>query len=160
MEGFTLGLALVDAIPVLAFGASMVLIAVRFNSPLFILGAVLSTLAGCCKVAWKLILGIWKKNVQWLNKPFVPMQATGFGLMLISFLLGFKTIRWPAVWASVTGLPAALFFLAWLVGMGAMGWYRKTRFDNSPRANWIAQGINCAAQGALLLGILFSVIGA
>ena len=52
MEGFTLALALVDAIPVLSFGIAMVIIAARFQSMLFMLGASLSVIAGCCKVAW------------------------------------------------------------------------------------------------------------
>jgi hypothetical protein len=82
MEGFTIALALVDAIPVLSFGISMVIIASRFHSPLFLIGACLSVLAGCCKVAWKLVLGIWKKDLRWLNKPFLPMQITGFGFIL------------------------------------------------------------------------------
>ena len=56
MEGFTVALALVDAIPVLSFGISMVIIAGRFDSPLFMIGVALSVLAGCCKVCWKLIL--------------------------------------------------------------------------------------------------------
>ena len=47
MEGFTIGLALVDAIPVLSFGISMVIIASRFDSPLFMIGAILSVLGGC-----------------------------------------------------------------------------------------------------------------
>lgn len=156
MEGFTLALALVDAVPVLFFGASMILVAARFNSPLFILGAVISTLAGCCKVLWKLILGIWKKDVRWLNKPFVPMQATGFLLMLISFVLGFGRINWSGLLAAVTGIPGVLFFLLWIAMMGTMGWYRKNKFDNSAKTNWTAQIINCIGQGALLLGILFS----
>ena len=45
MEGFTVGLALVDAIPVLSFGISMVIIAGRFQSPLFMVGVGLSVLA-------------------------------------------------------------------------------------------------------------------
>ena len=40
-EDFTLSLALVDALPVLFFGASMILIGIMFASSLFILGAVL-----------------------------------------------------------------------------------------------------------------------
>ena len=87
MEGFTVGLALVDAIPVLSFGISMVIIASRFDSPLFMIGAVLSVLGGCCKVCWKLVLGICQKNLKWLNKPFVPMMATGFLLMLVYIIL-------------------------------------------------------------------------
>ncbi len=157
MEGFTVGLALVDAIPVLSFGISMVIIASRFDSPLFMIGAALSVLAGCCKVAWKLVLGIAKKDLRWLNKPFLPMQITGFLLMLISFVLGFRKISWGGVLAAVTGLPSILFFLAWIVLMGFMGWYRKNKFKNDDaHSNWTAQIINAIGQTCLLLGILFA----
>ena len=157
MEGFTLGLALVDAIPVLSFGISMVIIAGRFNSPLFMIGAALSVLAGCCKVAWKLVLGIAKKDLRWLNKPFVPMQATGFLLMLVSFVLGFSKISWNGVLAAVTGVPSVIFFAAWIALMAFMGWYRKNRFKNDNAAsNWTAQIMNAIGQTCLLLGILFA----
>jgi hypothetical protein len=157
MEGFTIALALVDAIPVLSFGISMVIIASRFDSPLFMIGATLSVLAGCCKVAWKLVLGIAKKDLRWLNKPFLPMQITGFLLMLISFVLGFRKISWGGVLAAVTGLPSILFFLAWIGLMGFMGWYRKHKFRNEDaKSNWTAQIINAIGQTCLLLGILFA----
>ena len=157
MEGFTIGLALVDAIPVLSFGISMVIIAYRFHSPLFMIGAALSVLAGCCKVAWKLVLGIGKKDLRWLNKPFVPMQATGFLLMLISFIIGFGTINWAGVLAAVTGLPSIFFFILWMAAMGTMVWYRKAKFKNEDaKSNWTAQIINAVGQTCLLLGILFA----
>ena len=157
MEGFTIGLALVDAIPVLSFGISMVIIATRFRSPLFMIGAALSVLAGCCKVAWKLVLGITKKDLRWLNKPFVPMQATGFLLMLISFILGFSAINWAHVGAALISFPSILFFIAWIGLMGFMGWYRKNKFKNEDaHSNWIAQIINAVGQTCLLLGILFA----
>ncbi len=157
MEGFTVTLALVDAIPVLLFGGSMLLLASRFGHPLFILGAGISTLAGCCKVAWKLILGIWKKDLRWLNKPFVPMQATGFLFMLISFALGFGSIDWLAFNLALTGVPSGLFFIGWLSLMGFMGWFRENKFRHDvARFNWTAQLINCVGQACLLLGILFA----
>ncbi len=157
MEGFTLGLALVDAIPVLSFGISMVIIAGRFQSPLFMVGAALSVLAGCCKVAWKLVLGIAKKDLRWLNKPFVPMQATGFLLMLISFIIGFRKISWAAVGAAIISIPSIFFFIAWIALMGFMGWYRKNKFKNDDaHSNWTAQIINAIGQTCLLLGILFA----
>ncbi len=157
MEGFTITLALVDAIPVLLFGASMILVAGKFGHPLFIAGAVISTLAGCCKVAWKLVLGIWKKDLRWLNKPFVPMQCAGFLMMLISFILGFGTIQWSGVLAGITGFPAVLFFVGWLGLMGFMGWFRKHRFtQGDAKANWTAQLVNCLGQACLLLGILLA----
>ena len=157
MEGFTLGLALVDAIPVLSFGISMVIIAGRFGSPLFMVGAAFSVLAGCLKVAWKVVLGIWKRDLKWLNKPFVPMQAGGFLLMLISFIIGFGKISWPAVGAALISFPSVLFFLLWIGLMGFMGWYRKNRFKNDDaHSNWTAQIINAVGQTCLLLGILFA----
>ena len=157
MEGFTLALALVDAIPVLSFGISMVIIASRFDSPIFMLGAALSVLAGCCKVTWKLILGICKKNLTWLNKPFVPMQATGFLLMLISFALGFGRIHWAVVGTALVSFPSALFFLSWIGLMFFMGWYRKHKFSrDNAKSNWTAQIINAIGQTCLLLGILFA----
>lgn len=157
MEGFTIGLALVDAIPVLSFGISMVIIAGRFQSPLFMIGAALSVLAGCCKVAWKLVLGIAKKDLRWLNKPFVPMQAIGFLLMLISFVIGFGRIDWAAVGSALIGLPSILFFAVWIGLMGFMGWFRKHKFSNEDaKSNWTAQIINAVGQTCLLLGILFA----
>ena len=157
MEGFTLALALVDAIPVLSFGISMVIIASRFDSPLFMIGAALSVLAGCCKVAWKLVLGILKKDLRWLNKPFVPMQATGFLLMLVSFALAFGKINWAGVAAALIRFPSVLFFLAWIGLMGFMGWFRKNKFKNEDaKSNWTAQIINAVGQTCLLLGILFA----
>ena len=157
MEGFTLGLALVDAIPVLSFGISMVIIAGRFDSPLFMIGAVLSVLGGCCKVAWKLVLGITRKDLRWLNKPFVPMMASGFLLLLLSVILGFASIDWAGVLTAVTGVPSILFFITWIGLMGFMGWFRKNKFQNDDAAsNWTAQIINAIGQTCLLLGILFA----
>ena len=155
MEGFTVALALVDAVPVLAFAAGMGIVAARFGSPLFWIGAALSILAGCCKVAWKPILGIWKKDLRWLNKPFVPMQAAGFLLMIGAILLNIRKISWGAVLTAVTGIPSILFFIGWVCLMGFMGWYRKNRFRNDDaRSNWTAQLVNAAGQICLLLGVV------
>ena len=157
MEGFTISLALVDAIPVLSFGISMVIIAGRFDSPLFMLGAILSVLGGCCKVAWKLVLGITKKDLRWLNKPFVPMMAGGFLLLILSLILGSGKISWAGVLKAVTGIPSALFFAAWMGLMCLMGWFRKHKFSNDDaKSNWTAQIINAIGQTCLLLGILFA----
>ena len=157
MEGFTLALALVDAVPVLSFGISMVIIASRFDSSLFMIGAILAVLGGCCKVAWKLVLGIWKKDLRWLNKPFVPMMATGFGFILGSLLTGLGKINWAGVGDALISFPSILFFIAWIGLMGFMGWYRKNRFQHdNAKSNWTAQIVNAVGQTCLLLGILFA----
>ena len=157
MEGFTIALALVDAIPVLSFGISMVIIAGRFDSPLFMIGAILAALGGCCKVVWKLVLGVAKKDLRWLNKLFVPMMASGFLLLLISVLLNITKINWAGVGAALIGLPSILFFAAWIGLMGFMGWFRKHKFQNDDaKSNWTAQIVNAVGQTCLLLGILFA----
>lgn len=157
MEGFTVGLALVDAIPVLSFGISMVIIASRFDSPLFMIGAALSVLAGCCKVAWKLVLGIWKKDLRWLNRPFLPMQITGFGFILGSLLTNLGKINWAGVLDAALSFPSILFFFCWVGLMFFMGWYRKNKFKNDDaHSNWTAQIVNAVGQTCLLLGILFA----
>ena len=103
------------------------------------------------------MLGIWKKDLRWLNKPFVPMQATGFLLMGVSFVLGFGSIDWAAVGAALISFPSLLFFVAWIGLMGFMGWYRKNKFSNDDaHSNWTAQIINAIGQTCLLLGILFA----
>ena len=153
MEGFTLSLALVDALPVLFFAASMAIIAGRFNSPLFVVGVILSVAAGCCKVLWKLILGIRGKNIQWLNRIFLPTQCAGFLLILIGIVLRAEQIQWGGLLGCLTSLPAALFFVLWIGLMGFMGWFRKNRFHNTARDNWIAQIVNTVAQLSLLIGI-------
>ena len=157
MEGFTVGLALVDAIPVLSFGISMLIIAGRFPSPLFLLGAILSVLGGCCKVAWKLVLGIAKKDLRRLNKLFVPLMASGFVVLIASLIIGFGNIDWVGVGASLIGFPSVIFFVAWIGLLGFMGWYRKHKFSNDDaKSNWTAQIINAIGQTCLLLGILFA----
>ena len=106
----------------------------------------------------KKISKLWKqKDIKWLNKCFVPMQSAGWLLILVSLVMNRNRIDWRGLLASVTSVPAVLFFLLWAVMTGVMVWYRKNRFQNDDtRSNWTAQIINCVCQGALLLGILFS----
>lgn len=156
MEGFTLAMALVDAVPVVLFACSMLVMASGFPSWLFRLGALLSVFAGGCKVAWKLLLGLKQKDIPWLNKYFIPVQGTGFALILLSLIVDFIRIPWIRVFTGFFSMPSLLLFLLWFGLMYAMGWYRKNFFDNSPESNWTAQLINCMAQSALLLALLLA----
>lgn len=153
MEGFTVGLALLDAVPVLFFAGSMLCIYGKFDSPLFLIGAMCSVLAGLFKVIWKLILGTAKKDVRWLNKGFLPLQITGFLLILTSLIVGWKKISLRAIGAALVSFPSVLFFLLFITGMVAMSVYVK-RFDHTARANWMAEMINSVAQGALFVGLM------
>lgn len=85
------------------------------------------------------------------------MMASGFLLLIISIILGFRKISWSNVAAAAFSVPSILFFAAWIGLMGVMGWYRKNKFKNDDaHANWTAQIINAVGQTCLLLGILFA----
>ncbi len=156
MEGFTVALALVDALPVLFFGGSMAILAARFGSPLFAVGAGLCIVAGLCKVLWKLLLGLKKGNFAFLTKPFVPCMAGGFLLMLAAVAINWKRISLAALWADISSLPSAAFFALGLAAMAAMGVLAKKLDQKSAKSNWCEQIVNSVAQGAILLGVLFT----
>lgn len=62
-EDFTLLLALTDSLPVIFFGAGMLLIGRRFSSLLFITGSLLYLIGFLRKVLLKIIVVLQKKNV-------------------------------------------------------------------------------------------------
>lgn len=158
MEEFTLSLALVDFIPVLAFGVAIIMISAGFNSTLFLLGAIVSLLAGVFKVTWKLILGTTKKDVKWLNKCFIPMQSGGWLIMLLAININIGKINFANLLASVIGMPQLIFFVLWIGLMGTMIWYKKNKFERySARKNWTAEIINSCAQICLLIAVICAV---
>lgn len=128
----------------------MLVAAHRLQSGLFAVGAAAITLAGCGKVLLKMLLAVWKKNVPWLNRYFVPCQIAGSCLALAALVLSLERIDW----AGLVRFPRVVFWLLWLAGIGVMGWYRKHKLGHSLTANWTARLINTATQGALLIAIL------
>lgn len=156
MEGFTVALALLDYVPVAAFGAAMLLAGRGMNIPVFTVGAALSFLAGLMKASWKLVLGLTKKDIRWLDRPFVPMQATGSLIMLAGVVTRLFRGGFPGA-AALIGMPQLIFFLLWLGFMGGMVWYKKNRFRREDaKCHWTAEVINSLGQCSLLLGVLFA----
>lgn len=155
MEGFTVGLALLDFVPVVAFGLAMLFLALKFKSALFIIGAILVLLGGVFKASWKLILGASKKDVKWMNKMMWPCMGVGFILMIVAVIINIKKISWAAVGSSIVGLPAIIFFILWILAMAAMTIFKKTKFkkDNA-KDNWIAEIINSIGMLSLMIAIL------
>ena len=157
MEGFTVGLALLDFVPVVAFGLAGIIAGLSMGSPLFLVGAVLSTLAGCFKAGWKLILGAFKKDINWMNKCFVPMQVAGFLLMMFGATLSLMRVG-MAVMDVIFVFPQLLFFLMFFALMGLMVYYRKHHFKrDDAKSNWTAEIINTFAQLSFLAAVLFCV---
>ena len=155
-KGFTLKLALVDAVPVAEFGVSMITIASKFRSVLFTAGACCSTLAGCGKVLWKILLAVKKKNVSWLNRQFRYLMSSGFALMIISMIVNRKRIRIGNIVKRMLKFPAALFFGLGAAGMCAMGIMGAKLDKNRAEHNWIEQITNLISQGMIMIGILIS----
>ena len=157
-EGFTVGLALVDAIPVLLFGISAILIGARWGNALFLVGAVAMFLGGASKVLWKLLIGLGKGDKPLLAKLFRPCMFGGFALVLIAVIIGSITgsLSWPAVGRAIVRIPALIFFVLAAAGIVAMGVLAKKMDQTSAKANWTEQLTNAFAQLMLLLGIIFA----
>ena len=153
-EGFTLSLALVDALPVLLFGGSSILIGLIFKSPLFLVGACLVFLGGFLKVLWKIVLATKKKDVPFLNKQMKYTMLTGFALIVVSLIANAKRISFSAMGAALTSLPSCIFFLLFVAGMVTMGVLAKKLDSSVAKNNWIEQCVNATAQLCLFLGLL------
>ena len=121
---FTLSLVLVDALPVLLFGAACVALAHRNVWPLYRQMHVLMPIG------------------------FVLMLV---GLVM-AVVLG--SVTPASVGAALTAFPSSLFLLAWVLAMCAMGYFASHLDSSDPKANWIEQLTNAAGQAALLAAVL------
>ena len=154
-ENFTLSLAFVDALPVLFFGGSMILIGLLFGNPLFLVGAALCFWAGAAKVLWKIIVVTKKKNVWWMFLQMRIVMPVGFVLMILAVILNRNVIDLPAVFAAVISFPSVIFFTIGVIGLVLMGVFAAKLDSVDVRSNWIEQLTNAAAQAAIFTGILF-----
>lgn len=153
-EGFTLSLALVDALPVLLFGASSILLGIIFKSTLFIIGACLIFLGGFLKVMWKVLLATKKKDLPFLNKQMKYTMMTGFFLVLLSVIINIKRISLSAMGAALVSFPACIFFLLFVAGMVTMGVLAKKLDSSVAKNNWVEQCVNGVAQLCLFIALL------
>lgn len=152
-EGFTLGLALMDAVPVVFFCTAAIVFGAKIeaSSPFWI-GAALALMGGTGKVAWKLVIALAHKNMPWLGRQMRITMPLGFLLMILGCILQSKTAVRAII--SLGTMPSAGFALAWIACMCAMGYFAVHRDQTSARDNWIEQITNAIGQAALLLAIL------
>ena len=154
-ENFTLSLAIIDTLPVLFFGGSIILIGLMFRKVLFLIGAILCFWAGAAKVIWKIIVVTKKKNIWWMFMQMRIVMPVGFLLMLISVLLNLKAIKLSVILSAVTSMPSVIFFAIGIAGMVLMGIFAAKLDSSDVRSNWIEQLTNTVAQTAIFIGILF-----
>lgn len=156
-KGFTLQMAVIDAVPVLLFGGSCLLIASVFKSLLFLIGACCCLIAGIGKVTWKILLAVKQKDIHLLSRQFRYLLPLGFLCMLLAVFINHKMIQMEVILHVVISVPTILFFTLGIAGsllMGILAW----KLEESIRANWQEQIINTIAQLCLFLGILSAVM--
>ncbi|MCR5772103.1 MAG: hypothetical protein K6G87_12860 [Butyrivibrio sp.] len=154
-KDFTLSLALVDAIPVILFGISCIIIGASFNDHLFTVGAVLTISGGICKVLWKLFLATIHKNVYFLNRPlFIVLMPVGFIIMILSILINGILVDWKVLLYAFISFPAIIFFIMGILGLCAMTVFFKKHDKKDVKNNWIEQLTNCFSQTMILIGVI------
>ncbi len=154
---FTLGLVIVDAIPVLFFCASMVIAGLMFKSYIFVIGALMCLFAGACKVLWKLIVVLRQKNVWWMFLQMRILMPVGLVLMIAGGVMAGHGVDFAGIWARMCSMPASIFFIAGLVLMALMIIFAFTLDSKNVKANWIEQITNGVAQIAFFVGLLICV---
>ena len=154
---YTMGLAVVDLIPVVLFLMSGLIMYSMYGSPLLLAGVLACFTGGLCKAIWKMIIVIRGKDHPGLTRAFHILMPAGFALMILSVPAGGKA-AFSGLWRSVTMMPAAVFFAAGFVLMCLMG-YLGSHMDNSARSNWIEELVNMLAQLAVLAGMIAVYFG-
>ena len=153
-EGFTLSLALVDALPVVFFAAAMISFGARLNSGLFIAGAVLAVCGGAGKVTWKLMLALARKDVPWLAKQMRVTMPIGFVLIIAGCVASGQAFL--ALSAGFAEPPSSVLMTVFFLCMLAMAWFAGHMDQSDARANWVEQLTNAAGQACLLAAVLLA----
>ena len=156
-DEYTVGLALVDLMPVLLFLVSGLVIHSMYESPVLLAGVLASFTGGLCKAIWKLTVVIVRKDYSGLTRAFRVLMPAGFALMILSVPAGGKTAL-SGLWRSLTMMPAAILFAAGFALMCLMG-YLGSHMDSSARSNWIEELVNILAQLAVLAGVIVVYFG-
>ena len=150
-EGFTMSLAIVDAIPVLLFAVAIIILGMKAGfSPLIMLGGFLVFLGGAIKVLWKMIVAAKQKNVYWMYQQMGPVMGVGFLLIVIGCILSRAELK--AAFANI-GPASIVFFAFWFFGMSLMGFFAKKLDSSDPKSNWIEQGTNGVAELCLCIAL-------
>ena len=153
---FTLGLAIVDAIPVVFFAGSMVLTSFLLNSKLFLFGSLLCLLAGIAKVLWKIIVVLKKKNIWFL---FIQMRIImPIGLVLMVISLFYVNVDLNTILSKAISIPMIIFFLLGIIGMILMAIFAFKLDSSNLKTNWLEQIINGIAQMSFFCGLLHMLI--
>lgn len=157
-ENFPLSLALFDALPVIFFSISVIIIAMNYRNALFITGSILCTLAGIGKVVWKIIIAGTRKDIAILNRQLRILMPVGFLLIIIGIIMGAGNIDFSWLMTAILSFPAVVFFAITVIGMILMTIFAFKLDSTKLSSNWTEQITNAVAQGSLLIGIITIII--
>jgi hypothetical protein len=153
-EGFTLGMAAVDTIPVILFAAGGAVAAARLQSILLLTGILLSTAAGACKAGWKFVLALQRRDIPLLQKLFHILMPCGFALILLS--IPFSRPAWKSLLQGLLQMPSLAYLLPGFAGLLLMTFWAVRGDRRSARANWTEQFTNIMIQGLFLTALLLA----
>ena len=159
-DDFSLGLAIFDGLPVLFFGIATIMLGTLLSNPLFLMGAFMCFFAGVCKVLWKIIVVIKRKNIWWMFMQMRVLMPVGFLMMILSSIISWRNPEVRDSLHNIIVFPVNCFFIAFLVGMILMMIFAFTLDGTKAKNNWIEQIINALAQFAFLFGIMLLVYAA
>lgn len=151
---YTMGLALVDFIPVLFFGINTAIIGAMINSPLFIIGSVICFVSGFIKVLWKIIVVKKKKNIWWMFLQMRIFMPVGFLMLPAAFVIDRKNVDFASFGEGLLSFPAIIFFILYVAGMVLMMVFAKKLDSSDAKSNWIEQLTNGAAHIFFMIGLI------
>lgn len=154
---YTMGLALLDMVPVFLFLASGLIIYSMYGSLLLLAGVTACFTGGLCKAVWKVIVVIRKRDLTGLTRAFHILMPAGFALMILSVPAGGRAAL-SGFWRSVTMMPALVLFVTGFALMCLMG-YLGSHMDNSSGSNLIEEWVNTLAQLSVLAGVIAVYFG-
>ncbi len=154
-DGFTLGMAMMDCLPVIFFSIGAAVLASRFESPLFHFGILLVILAGALKAGWKFVLALAKKDVPFLSRQMRYLMPAGFASAVAGLLVDRSRWSIASVISHAAAQPACIFFLIGLAGIVTLAWLGRHLDGHDAQANWKEQTVNALTQLFIMLGIIF-----
>jgi len=143
---FTMGLCLVDFIPVLFFFLANLLLSLIVNDILILIGSIICFLSGFLKVVWKIIVVTKKKNVWPLFMQMRIAMPIGFIIMLIGAVICFATKDNTNFFVAFGQLISITCFILGTVGMCVMAYCGIALDSSKLKVNWFEQICNSIAQ--------------
>ena len=152
-QDYSMKLALFDAVPVILFGASSILMFRMTSSILVLLGGIICFITGMLKVLWKIIVVTKHKNVWPLFVQMRVLMPVGFCTMFLGCMIGLITGKATRFFFVMAHPLPILFWLISVAGIFGMIMCAKNLDSIKASSNWIEETCNTLAQGSFLIAM-------